>query len=48
MLISKKTFERKKKNTAINQFGFAHQILNEINQQFIHKILDSHQLNNNY
>ena len=24
MLISKKTFERKKKNTAINQFGFAH------------------------
>ena len=24
------------------------QILNEINQQFINKILDSHQLNNNY
>ena len=24
------------------------QILNEINQQFIHKILDSHHLNNNY
>ena len=24
MLISKKTYERKKKNTAINQFGFAH------------------------